>query len=132
MSSTVDKKVAIIGGGVSGLACAWHLHMNSKAEVHIFEAEDRLGGHAHSMNIQPKNSTNGESVDVDVGFMVFNDSNCFDEGGNKTRTLFLHLAVDQPGHFCCNNGACIESDLVCDGSSDCDEQEDEENCQIPI
>ena len=39
---------------------------------------------------------------------VFNDSNCFDEGGNKTRTLFLHLAVDQPGHFCCNNGACIE------------------------
>ena len=62
----------------------------------------------------------------------FTDANCFDEGGNKTRTLFLHLAVDQPGHFCCNNGACFESSLVCDGSSDCEEHEDEENCQDVI
>jgi predicted NAD/FAD-binding protein len=67
------KKVAIVGGGVSGLSCAWHLHANSpNTEVHIFEAEDRLGGHAHTISVTPKNS---DPIDVDVGFMVFNDSN---------------------------------------------------------
>ena len=106
MSSTADKKVAIIGGGVSGLACAWHLHMNSKTEVHIFEAEDRLGGHAHTINIQPKNSSNGESVDVDVGFMVFNDSNYpnmtkwFKELGIESELTDMSLSVSlDNGHM---------------------------------
>ena len=58
---------------MSGLSCAWHLHANSpNTEVHIFEAEDRLGGHAHTISVTPKNS---DPIDVDVGFMVFNDSN---------------------------------------------------------
>ena len=63
----------------------------------------------------------------------FDDSsNCFDEGDNKTRKLFLHVAVKQPGHFCCHDGLCFESYLVCDGSPDCPNEEDEKNCQDVI
>lgn len=66
--STVPRRVAIVGGGVTGLSAAWHLHENApNVQVELFEAEDRLGGHAHTMNV--------EGVDVDIGFMVFNDSN---------------------------------------------------------
>ena len=60
----------MIGGGVSGLAAAWHLKENvgsNVVEVELFEAENRLGGHAYTMNC--------DGVDVDIGFMVFNDSN---------------------------------------------------------
>ena len=64
------KRVAIIGGGVTGLSAAWHLKQNQKdgeIDVQLFESADRLGGHAYTMDV------NG--VDVDIGFMVFNDSN---------------------------------------------------------
>lgn len=73
--SSDPKKVAIIGGGVSGLACAWHLHTNCSPDVHveIFEAADRLGGHAHTLSVFPSQSS--QPVDVDIGFMVFNDAN---------------------------------------------------------
>ncbi|HVI40755.1 MAG TPA: NAD(P)-binding protein, partial [Anaerovoracaceae bacterium] len=42
------KKVAIIGAGVSGLACALRLCMK-KYEVEIFEAKDRIGGSLWSL-----------------------------------------------------------------------------------
>lgn len=62
------RKVAIVGGGVSGLSTAWHLQTNaSHVDVELFESEDRLGGHAYTVNV--------EGVDVDIGFMVFNESN---------------------------------------------------------
>lgn len=65
------KQVAVIGGGVSGLAAAWHLTQNAHAkdtyEVQLFEDEDRLGGHANTVTC--------DGVDLDVGFMVFNLEN---------------------------------------------------------
>jgi cyclopropane-fatty-acyl-phospholipid synthase len=70
MSGPKKQKVAIVGGGVSGLSAAWHLHQNASdsVEVHLFEKEkDRLGGHAYTIQ--------AAGVDVDVGFMVFNDGN---------------------------------------------------------
>lgn len=42
------KKIAIIGAGISGLACALRLCMK-KYEVEVFEASDRLGGHLWSL-----------------------------------------------------------------------------------
>ena len=36
----------------------------------------------------------------------------------------LHLKVD-PEKFCCNDGTCIDSQLVCDKIAHCDESEDE-------
>ncbi|KAF3782892.1 Tuberculostearic acid methyltransferase [Nymphaea thermarum] len=57
-------RIAVIGGGVSGLVSAYTL---AKAGVHVvllYEKEDHLGGHARTVHV------NG--VDVDLGFMVFN------------------------------------------------------------
>ncbi len=62
------RRVAVVGGGVSGLSAAWHLHQNvSNIQVELFEAEERLGGHAYTLKVG--------DVDVDIGFMVFNESN---------------------------------------------------------
>ncbi len=51
-SRTKRVKVAIVGGGVSGLSCAYHLkkycpHFKEE-DVILFELEDHLGGNAHS------------------------------------------------------------------------------------
>ena len=35
-------------------------------------------------------------------------------------SLKLHLDVEQPGHFCCDDGLCVESEKVCDGVADCE------------
>ena len=66
--SSERRRVAIVGAGVTGLSAAWHLHVNSPdVDVELFEAEDRLGGHACTVK--------AGGVDVDIGFMVYNDSN---------------------------------------------------------
>ncbi|KAL7538352.1 hypothetical protein ACHAXR_011291, partial [Thalassiosira sp. AJA248-18] len=53
----------IIGGGVSGLAAAWHLHTaNKSVDVHIFEAESRLGGHAHTLTLDTEKVTSRDST----------------------------------------------------------------------
>lgn len=42
---TTTRRIAVIGGGISGLAAAHRLHeLNAAAEVRLFEASDRLGG----------------------------------------------------------------------------------------
>lgn len=65
---SLPRRVAVVGGGVSGLSAAWHLYQNAdNIEVELFEAEHRLGGHACTVNV--------DGTDVDIGFMVFNDSN---------------------------------------------------------
>ncbi len=63
-----DKRVAIIGGGISGLAAAYLL--STRAEVTLFEAEPRLGGHARTV-MAGRDGTQP----VDTGFIVFNYAN---------------------------------------------------------
>jgi hypothetical protein len=64
--------VAVIGGGISGLTAAYHLQKDSPWDVTLFEARDRLGGHADTQTV----SISGEpDVVVDTGFIVFNDRN---------------------------------------------------------
>lgn len=43
------KKIAIIGGGFTGLLCAWLLE-NQGYQTTIFEKTQRLGGHCYSIN----------------------------------------------------------------------------------
>jgi predicted NAD/FAD-binding protein len=62
------KKIAIIGGGISGLASAWLLSRHH--QVTLFEAAPRLGGHARTVLA----GRNGDQP-VDTGFIVFNYAN---------------------------------------------------------
>src|SRR6478609_11181359 len=60
--------VAVIGAGVSGLTAAYLLSRTH--DVTVFEAEDRLGGHAHTHDVT---SSDGRRHAVDSGFIVHND-----------------------------------------------------------
>ncbi len=62
------KKIAVIGGGVSGLGAAYKL--SDAYEVTLFEAENRLGGHARTVF-----SGKSGQQPVDTGFIVFNYPN---------------------------------------------------------
>ncbi len=60
-------KIAIIGGGISGLTTA-HL-LCGEHEITLFEANDYPGGHTNTLDVS-HDSTNYE---VDTGFIVFNE-----------------------------------------------------------
>jgi len=60
------QKIAIIGSGISGLACAYFL--SEKNSVKIFEKSDYLGGHSNTVTID----YDGKKIAVDTGFIVFN------------------------------------------------------------
>jgi len=60
------KKIAIIGGGGSGVVAAWALH--KKHDISLFEAESNLGGHAYSHTLNLKE---GEAH-IDMGVEYFN------------------------------------------------------------
>ncbi len=65
---SVPRRVAVIGGGISGMAAA-HLLAEDHTVV-LFESEKRLGGHARTV-IAGKN----RDQPVDTGFIVFNKVN---------------------------------------------------------
>jgi predicted NAD/FAD-binding protein len=60
-------KIAIIGSGISGLVSAYLLH--GEHEVTVFEANDYIGGHTHTVNVERE----GKRYAVDTGFIVFNE-----------------------------------------------------------
>jgi predicted NAD/FAD-binding protein len=67
-SPAARPTVAVIGGGVSGLTAAYLLQ--GSHHVTLFEADDRVGGHAHTHDVP---LSDGRTVPVDSGFIVLND-----------------------------------------------------------
>lgn len=60
-------RIAVVGGGISGMASA--LILNQKYDVHLFESEQRMGGHAHTVEVNEGN----ENHLMDTGFLVYNN-----------------------------------------------------------
>lgn len=76
------QRIAVIGAGIAGLSAAWLL---SRAhEVTLFEANDYLGGHTHTVDV----TLDGVTAPVDTGFLVFNDRTY-----PQLIALFDHLGV---------------------------------------
>lgn len=61
-------RIAVIGSGISGLSCAWFL--SRRHAVTLFEANDRLGGHTHTHDLE----VDGQQLAVDSGFIVYNET----------------------------------------------------------
>lgn len=92
------RKIAVIGSGVSGLTAAHILARTD--EVTMYEADDRLGGHAHT-HLVPR--PGGAPVAVDTGFIVYNErtypllTRLFGELGVATRPSEMSMSVSCSG-----------------------------------
>jgi predicted NAD/FAD-binding protein len=60
-------RIAVIGGGISGMVAAYLL--SGDHDVVLFEANDYIGGHTHTIDV----THDGKSYAVDTGFIVFNE-----------------------------------------------------------
>ena len=60
-------RIAIVGSGVAGLTVAWHAQREH--EVVVYEANDYLGGHTATVDVDWA----GQRYAIDTGFIVFND-----------------------------------------------------------
>ena len=63
-------RIAVIGAGVSGLVAAHLLH-RAGHDLSVFEAAGYAGGHTNTVRVDEPDA----SLDVDTGFIVFNDRN---------------------------------------------------------
>ena len=62
----MPQKVAIIGGGLSGLVSAYLL--SEHYDITLFDEKTYLGGHSYTHHIHE----NQKDIEIDLGFMLFN------------------------------------------------------------
>ncbi|MCK1797237.1 FAD-dependent oxidoreductase [Streptomyces sp. XM4193] len=63
------RRIAVVGSGVAGLTAA-HVLQRGGVEVSLHEADERLGGHAHTHDLT---TPDGRVHRVDSGFIVHNE-----------------------------------------------------------
>jgi predicted NAD/FAD-binding protein len=88
------RSLAVIGSGVAGLTAAYLL--SGRDRVTLYEADTRLGGHAHTHGVD---RGNGAFIGVDTAFLVHNDRTyptlcrLFDELGVRTQESDMSMSV---------------------------------------
>ena len=93
-----ERSVAVIGSGVAGLVAAYAL--SARDRVTLFEADTRIGGHAHTHYID---RGDGSTVGVDTAFLVHNDRTyptlcrLFAELGIATKETDMSMSVRDDG-----------------------------------
>ncbi|MFK2875814.1 NAD(P)/FAD-dependent oxidoreductase [Rhodanobacter hydrolyticus] len=86
-------RIAVIGSGIAGLASAWLL--SRRHSVTLYEANDYLGGHTHTHDIELA----GRHYFVDTGFIVHNPvhypllTRLFEELGVASQPTTMSFAV---------------------------------------
>lgn len=94
MSTISRPTVAVIGSGVSGLTAAYLLDRTHA--VTLFEADNRLGGHAHTHEVS---AASGARLQIDTGFIVMNERTyptllrLFAELGVQTRPTEMSMSI---------------------------------------
>jgi uncharacterized protein len=92
----MQRRVAVVGSGISGLAAAHALA--GEARVTLFEGERWFGGHAHTVDVQLEGIRHG----VDTGFLVFNERTyprligLFAQLGVETAPSEMSFSVQSP------------------------------------
>lgn len=67
MSKTQAQNIAIIGTGIAGMTSAYLI--NKTANITVFEANDYIGGHTATKEVEVDN----KKFAIDTGFIVYND-----------------------------------------------------------
>jgi predicted NAD/FAD-binding protein len=63
------ERICIVGAGAAGLAAAWALDRHrARWDVHVFEANDRIGGNALTVDVPQRD---GSTVPIDVSVTAF-------------------------------------------------------------
>lgn len=89
----MTRRIAVVGSGVAGLTAAWAI--SKSAEVTLYEADERLGGHADTHDV----TLAGRTHAVDTGFIVHNARTypvllrLFDELGVATRPSEMSMSI---------------------------------------
>ncbi|MBO1415306.1 NAD(P)/FAD-dependent oxidoreductase [Streptomyces sp. FH025] len=89
------RRVAVVGSGVAGLTAAYELS-RAGVEIELFEADGRLGGHAHT---QHATAPDGRTLTLDTGFLVHNERTyphlvrLFRELGVRTQDSEMSMSV---------------------------------------
>ena len=76
-------RVAVIGTGIAGNAAAFALAR--RYSVTVYEREQRLGGHSHTVTVDYDDTP----LAVDIGFIVYNELNY-----PELTRLFAYLGVE--------------------------------------
>ncbi|MFC1401945.1 MULTISPECIES: NAD(P)/FAD-dependent oxidoreductase [Streptacidiphilus] len=89
------RGVAVVGSGVAGLTAAYELTRRG-ARVTLYEADTRLGGHAHTQDVR---AADGSDLALDTAFLVHNRRTyphlvrLFDELGIPTQESEMSMSV---------------------------------------
>ncbi len=67
MKVSIRPRIAIVGSGIAGLTAAYR--MSKEFDVTVFEQNDWIGGHTHTVDVK----IDGSTYAIDTGFIVFNE-----------------------------------------------------------